>query len=109
MLDYVFETVLPVVISILELMGIFVVSISATRGFIEYLQEVFLHKKFNLKYELANGLATALQFKMAAEIIKTALVHDLTELTTLGLVIVLRALMSVLIHFEMRSESKTHA
>lgn len=109
MLDYVFKNVLPIIISILELMGIFVVICSAIRGFVEYLQEIFLHRKFDLKFELANGLATALQFKMAAEIIKTVLVQELSELATLGIVIVLRALLSILIHFELRNESKSHA
>ena len=38
---------------------------------------------------------------MAAEILKTVQVRDLEELTVLGAVIVLRAVLSLLIHFEM--------
>ena len=40
---------------------------------------------------------------MAAEILKTVLVRDLKELLVLGAVILLRALLSLLIHFEMKS------
>lgn len=52
---------------------------------------------------MANGLATSLEFKMAAEILKTVLVRDLNELVVLGAVVLLRALLSLLIHFEMKS------
>ena len=41
---------------------------------------------------------------MAAEILKTVLVRNLQELVILGAVILLRALLSLLIHFEMKEE-----
>ena len=77
--------------------------------FIEYLwRAITAHKivvfKFDFKVELANGLATALEFKMAAEILKTVLVRELSELLVLGAVIALRALLSLLIHFELKGE-----
>ena len=96
MLEEFIEMILPTIISILELLGIFVVCFSAGHAFWEYLQTIFFHRKFDFKVELANGLATALEFKMAAEILKTVLV--------LGAVIALRALLSLLIHFELRGE-----
>lgn len=104
MLEELIETILPSIISILELMGIFVVCYSALHAFWEYLQTIFLHRSFDFKVELANGLATSLEFKMAAEILKTVLVRELTELWVLGAVIVLRALLSLLIHIELRAE-----
>ena len=55
-----------------------------------------------MQYKFAMGLAAALEFKMAAEILKTVLVRDLNELVVLGAVIVLRALLSLLIHVEMK-------
>ena len=107
MLERIIETVLPYVIGILEIMGIFVVAWSALKAFGEYLQNIFFHKKFDLQFHLANGLATGLEFKMAAEILKTVLVREMSELLILGAVILLRALLSFLIHFEMRS-TKEH-
>jgi uncharacterized membrane protein len=107
MLERIIETVLPYVIGILEIMGIFVVAWSALKAFWEYLQNTFFHKKFDLQFHLANGLATGLEFKMAAEILKTVLVREMSELLILGAVILLRALLSFLIHFEMRS-TKEH-
>ena len=51
-------------------------------------------------------MAIALEFKMGAEILKTVLVRELSELLVLGAVIVLRALLSLLIHFELRVEQQ---
>ena len=106
MLDTMIEVILPPIISVLELMGIFVVAYSALHAFWEYLQTIFLHREFDLKTELTNGLATSLEFKMAAEILKTVLVREMSELMILGAVIALRALLSVLIHFELRNEKR---
>ena len=39
---------------------------------------------------------------MAAEILKTVIIRDIEELMVLGAVIVLRARLSFLIHFEMK-------
>lgn len=96
--------ILPVIISICELIGIFVVAVSAFKAFWGYLKGLFFHKSTNFKSELARGLAAGLEFKMAAEILKTVLVHDMDELLVLGVVILLRALLSLLIHIEMKRE-----
>ena len=106
MLHDVIELVLPTIISACELIGIFVVTVAAGHAFLEYLKGLVIHKKTNFKLELANGLASGLEFKMAAEILKTVLVHTLDELLILGIVIVLRALLSFMIHFEMRPEEE---
>ena len=103
MLEYIIELVLPTIISACELMGIFVVAVTALKAFWLYCKGLFTRHPCNIKFDLANGLATSLEFKMAAEILKTVLVRDLQELLVLGAVILLRALLSLLIHFEMNS------
>lgn len=102
MLHHIIEIVLPVIISILEIMGIFVVVWSSIHAFWEYIQNAFMKKNLDIQSNLAKGLATGLEFKLAAEILKTVLVQSMDELYILGAVILLRALMSVLIHFEMK-------
>ena len=96
------QQILPTIISICELMGIVVVVITAVRNFWSYLRGLWTHQDRDIKFDLANGLATSLEFKMAAEILKTVLVRELNELLVLGAVILLRALLSLLIHFEMK-------
>lgn len=101
------HTVLPYIISGLEIMGIFVVAWSAVHAFWEYIQNAFFRKQLDLQHHLATGLATGLEFKVAAEILKTVLVQDLSELMVLGAVILLRAILSLLIHFEIKRPEKT--
>ena len=103
------ETALPIMISILEIIGIAVVFWSGIHGFWQYVQNTFLKKQFDLQSNLAKGLAMGLEFKMAAEILKTVLIQSLDELYMLGAVILLRALHSLLIHYELEhSERKNH-
>ena len=102
-LEHLIELILPPIIGVLEMMGIFVVAVSAVRASAEYLGNTFLHRHYALQFELADGLATGLEFKMAAEILKTVLVREMSELLILRAVIILRALLSLLIHFELKS------
>ena len=104
MLEHIIEWSLPTIISACELMGIFVVAVSALKAFWLYCKGLVTHRPSNIKFDLANGLATSLEFKMAAEILKTVMVRDLNELLVLGAVILLRALLSLLIHFEMKGQ-----
>ena len=103
MIHHAIEIVLPYIISILEIMGIFVVVWTAIHEFWEYIQNTFMNTKLDIQTNLAEGLATGLEFKLAAEILKTVLIQSLDELYILGAVILLRALMSILIHFEMKN------
>lgn len=106
MLDILMEKVIHIVIPLCELMGITIVGISTMRAFFLYMRSLLTRKEADVKFQLANGLALSLEFKMAAEILKTVLVRELTELVVLGAVIILRALLSFLIHFEMKQDRK---
>jgi len=104
MLEIWVEAILVILIPLCELIGICVVGISALRSFWRYLCGLATQTTGNLKYQLADGLALSLEFKMAAEILKTVQIHALDELAVLGVVIGLRALLSFLIHFEMKPQ-----
>ena len=105
-LHHYIELILPYIISTIEIMGIFTVTWTTICTFGEYIQNTFMKKDHDLQHHLSKGLATGLEFKMAAEILKTVLVRDKSELIILGAVILLRALLSLLIHFEMKYSSK---
>ena len=108
-MHHIIELVLPYIITVLEIMGIFVVVWTSLHSFFEYLQNSFMRKRNDIQLHLSKGLATGLEFKLAAEILKTVLVQSMDELYILGAVILLRALMSALIHFEMRAMAHDHA
>ena len=96
------QTIVPIIVFILEVMGLFIVFWTCVKAFGEYIQNTFMKKHNKIQTHLAKGLATGLEFKLGAEILKTLIVHDLDELLVLGAVFALRALMSILIHFELK-------
>ena len=105
MLERVVEFVLEILIPLCELMGIVIVAVSVVSAFWKYLRGLIGKERCNIMFLLASGLALSLEFKMAAEILKTVQVRDFGELTVLAIVIALRALLSFLIHFEMKHKS----
>jgi len=95
----IFYELLHIAILIFEYMGLSVVLVSGIIGFINYLR-----RKTSTRLRLAKGLALGLEFKLAAEILRTVLVTELTDFIAVGSVIVLRAALALLIHFEIKNE-----
>ena len=100
MLEHFVTSFVEILIPVCELMGISIVAVSAVTAFWRYARSLVLRKPCNVKFQLANGMALSLEFKMAAEILKTVVIREFEELLVLGAVIALRALLSLLIHFE---------
>ena len=92
--------------STLELIGIIIIFIGSFRALFRVIGCLIKKQPLNVVIELGKALALALEFKMGAEIIKTVIIHDLEELAILGVVIVIRALLAVIIHWEIRLEEK---
>ena len=90
----------------LELIGVLIIIIGSAKSLASLANSLIRQRKINIVIELGKTLALALEFKMGAEIIKTVIVHDLTELAVLGIVILIRALLAFLIHWEMKMENK---
>ncbi len=102
--EHLIEWILPPIIGFLELFGIFIIAVGALKAFYYYLHHIVRKNRFNFQFMLLQDMATGLEFKMAAEILKTVLIRSLDELIILGAVILLRGLMAFMIHFEMRAE-----
>jgi len=58
-----------------------------------------------LRLDLAKGIALALEFKIGGELLRTVVVRELSELLILGAVILLRAALTFLIHWEINIET----
>lgn len=95
--------------SSLELVGILIIVIGSFRALIRLLQCLVTKHPFHVVVDLGKALSLALEFKMGAEIIKTVVIHNLEELAILGVVIVIRALLAFIIHWEIRTEEKEKA
>ena len=92
----------------LEIIGISVVIVRSIKVLIQLFKR-FLHKSAegqNPVIALGRSLGLALEFKMGAEIVKTVIVRDLKELLILGIIIILRAILAILIHWEITTEEK---
>ena len=90
----------------LEFVGVLIIIVGSGKSLFSLVHRLIQHRTINIVVELGKTLALALEFKMGAEIIKTVIVHDLTELAVLGIVILIRALLAFLIHWEMKMEKK---
>ena len=91
-----------------ELVGALVIIIGALVCIFKYIQSVIKNKKLPLKILLANQLALGLEFMLVAEILKTIVTtnHSIDEILVLAAVVLLRAALSVLIHWELKIEEK---
>ena len=89
---------------VLELVGILIIIVGSARALVRLLQCMRTKKPFHVVVDLGKALSLALEFKMGAEIIKTVIIHNLEELSILAVVILIRALLAFIIHWEIRTE-----
>ena len=92
--------------STLELIGILIIIIGSGRALYKLLRCFLKKTPFHVVVDLGKALSLALEFKMGAEIIKTVIIHNLEELSILGVVILIRALLAFIIHWEIHAEEK---
>lgn len=98
------HTVAVFTIYSLELIGIFIIIIGTFKALTLVFSKLAKKQPVNIVINLGKSLALALEFKMGAEIINTVVVRDLKELGILAVVILIRALLSLLIHWEIKNE-----
>ncbi len=100
-LETVLEMIAQIGIILLEAFGIFVLISTALRCFIRWIG----HDEA-MRLDLAQGIALALEFKMGGEVLRTVIVREWKELGILGAIIVLRGLLTFLIHWEIKHEEE---
>ena len=96
------EDVVSIFTVVLELFGIVVLVCVAVKCFVQWIRQ----DPVNIRLNLAQGIALALEFKMGGEVLRTVVVREWSELGILGAIIVLRAVLTFLIHWEIRNEKK---
>ena len=98
-LEHAMHVVVEYAAIILELCGICVLVASGIKAFIGWLQ------KKDVSLPLAQGIALALQFKMGGEVLHTVIVREWTDIARIGAIIVLRVILTLLIHWEIKNET----
>ena len=100
-----FEQMLSVVIEfsihLLEFMGVATILVGAVRA----VYELFRHNP-GVRLKLAESMALALEFKLGGEILRTVQVRDWSEIAIVGAIILLRGVLNLLIHHEIRVEEE---
>ncbi|WP_308780617.1 DUF1622 domain-containing protein [uncultured Clostridium sp.] len=104
MIEHIVEVIASITIHILELMGIVIIIIGAIKAFYTFILNMITKGNIPVKVELAKSLTLALEFKLGAEILKTVIVRSLDEMYILAAIILLRAILAFVIHWELKSE-----
>lgn len=86
---------------VLEFMGLAVIAYTAMKAFGSWMR-----KDPRTRLNLAEGLAMALEFKLGGEILRTVVARDMSEIIQVGAIIILRAALTFLIHWEIKNEEK---
>ena len=101
-LEMIFKYLVELCTTGLELAGIIVLISTAFICFVKWVRR----DRENIRLDLAQGIALALEFKMGGEVLRTVIVREMGELLVLGAIILLRAAMTFLIHWEIVNEKK---
>ena len=98
--------VVPLISSVLELIGVILIAFGSLKALIDLIKSRFNLGNENTKLSLAQSLALALEFKMGAEILKTITVRTLEELQILGAIVLIRVVLSFVIHWEIKTTNE---
>ena len=99
MLQDVLNIIIEFVILVFEYIGVGIILLAGIKGLINYIT-----RNPKTRLDLAKGLAMGLEFKLGSEILRTVVVREMTELLFVAGIIALRAVLTVLIHWEIKNE-----
>jgi uncharacterized membrane protein len=96
------------IIWIFELAGALVMVIGATFSVVKYIKGKIKKKPYSIKVMIGNAMAIGLELMLVAEILKTVITNNRTieEFIILTIIVLLRATLSLLIHWELKTEEK---
>ncbi len=100
------ELFIPYITGFLETIGVIIITIASIKAIIGFIKSGFDFGNENLKIELAKALALSLEFKLAAEILKTVIIRTLDEFLILAAITFLRIIISFVIHWEVDAREK---
>ena len=91
--------ILDASVLLFDYIGIAIILVTGIAGTVHYIKRDPL-----IRLKLAKGFALGLEFKLGSEILRTVIVGDISEILIVGSIIVLRAALTFLIHWEIRYE-----
>ena len=100
-MESVLENAVQIGVVVFELIGVAILAWTGINAVIKLLR----HDHSATIY-LAKGLCLGLEFKMGAEILKTVVVREWKEIGMVACIALIRAFLSLLLHWEMKEEAK---
>lgn len=100
-LEEIVEMTAKIGITLVEMVGILVLLITVARSVHGYLTN-----DEHIRLKLAQGIALSLEFKLGGEVLRTVIARNWNELATLGAIIALRGALSLLLHWEIKTEEE---
>ena len=101
-MDVILTYVVEISTVLMEMAGICVLVSTAVKCFYGWLKKT----DRNIRLDLGEGIALALELKMGGEVLRTVVVREWRELGILGAIILLRGALTFLIHWEIKNEKK---
>lgn len=98
-LEAVLHSFINLAILLFEYIGVCVITFAGIQGIVNYVR-----RRPDTKLVLAKGLAMGLEFKLGSEILRTVVVRRLEEIYIVAGIIALRAILTILIHWEIKNE-----
>ena len=96
------EEVVEILAYVFSCIGIFVIVFGGVKVFVQYIGQKLSPHVHSLKMELAESMAFALEFMMVGEILHTIVAKSTTDLIVLGAIVVLRTILTLVIHYEIK-------
>ena len=87
--------------NLLDLFGAIVISLGSVVIFGRFFKGLLLPEE-SLRLNLARILALGLEFKLGGEILRTVVVRSLNEIMVLAAIVVIRGLINLIIHWEIK-------
>lgn len=100
-LESTLQNIVNLVMLLFEYIGVGVIAFAGLQGVLN-----FLRRRPDTRLVLAQGLAMGLEFKLGSEILRTVIVRSLDEIYIVAGIILLRAVLTLLIHWEIKNEEK---
>lgn len=104
MLHHFIELVVPNIIYLLEIFGVFIITFTGIKCFIRYALRGFDLSDDVIKIELARALSLGLTFLLGGEILSTMFAKDLQHIFIIVGIVVIRVAITYVLHWEISSD-----
>jgi uncharacterized membrane protein len=103
-LEHLLGSVILLGVHLLEVFGAIIIIFAGTTIFLHFLRTSKDGREARLTF--ARYLVFGLEFKLAGEILRTVIVRTINEVSILAAIIFLRALLNLIVHWEIRQEKQ---